>query len=145
MKTRIVELSKVRNLDQMKAWWNDLSSSEKAVAIGIIVALGVFPMWLAVTKGATAMAAVPVGPDTIQFVEEPMSFGARCLQSAFIAGSAGYVTKLASEAYFDRFESALAKQEEMDPERRAELQELKDKMEGKYPLGVNDEVIDGQS
>ena len=55
------------------------------------------------------------------------------------------MTKLASEAYFDRFESALAKQEEMDPERRAELQELKDKMEGNYPPGVNDEVIDGQS
>lgn len=146
MKSRIIELSKVRSLDQMKSYWASLSSNEKAVALGIIVALGVFPLWLlVVTKGATVMTAVPVGADTIQFVEEPMGIVGRAIQSAFVAGSAGYVTKLVAKGYHDRFESALSDQEEMDPERLAKLQELKDKMDANYPAGVNDDVIDGQS
>ena len=100
MKDKIITLSKQRNVEGIKTFWNSLTNKEKAICVSILISLAVLPLWVAHCKGLmvwkTAQATAAGVPGVFQW-QVPASIGMKIftgvLGMSVTAYGAYYVTK----------------------------------------------------
>lgn len=108
MKARIISLTKSKNAQAMYAWYSSLSPIQRKICLGLLVALGTFPLWMTILKGMTVVKSVPAVAGGVKgafIYKVPASMGAKVIAASAYSAGAGII----ASDFADAFQAKLAK------------------------------------